>query len=73
MTYCKKIIFFFKYCKSKNVSPIVCDLVNVSEWCDLWGMKLYASKTRTMLITKVTHNASPITRINYWQNCAEGD
>ena len=29
------------------------DLVMVSEWCDLWGMKSNASKTKTM----VTHNA----------------
>ena len=35
------------------------DLVNVSEWCDLWQMKLNASKT------KVTHNESQIARINY--------
>ena len=25
------------------------DLVKVSEWCDLWGMKLDASKTKTMI------------------------
>ena len=24
-----------------------CDLVKVSEWCNLWGMKLNASKTKT--------------------------
>ena len=48
------------------------DLVKVSEWCDLWGMKLNASKTKTMIVSKFSHNASPITRINYWRNCAEG-
>ena len=26
------------------------DLVKVSEWCDLWGRKLNASKTKTMII-----------------------
>ena len=25
------------------------DLVKVSEWCDIWGMKLNASKTKTMI------------------------
>ena len=48
------------------------DLVKVNEWCDLWGMKLNASKTKSMIVSKGTHNASPITRINYWRNRAEG-
>ena len=26
------------------------DLVKVSEWCDLWGMKLNAIKTKTMIV-----------------------
>ena len=26
------------------------DLVKVSEWCGLWGMKLNASKTKTMIV-----------------------
>ena len=30
----------------KYQSPI-CDRGRVSEWCDLWGMKLNASKTKT--------------------------
>ena len=25
------------------------DLMKVSEWCDLWGMKVNASKTKTMI------------------------
>ena len=25
-------------------------LVNVSEWCDFWGMKLYACKAKTMIV-----------------------
>ena len=28
------------------------DLVRVSEWCDLLGMKLYASKTKTMIVSR---------------------
>ena len=47
------------------------DHVKVSEWCDLWGTKLNASKTKTMNL-QVTHNASTVTRINYWRNCAKG-
>ena len=26
------------------------DLVKVSEWCDLWGMKSNASKTKNMIV-----------------------
>ena len=28
------------------------DLGRVSEWCDLWGMKLNASKTKTVIISR---------------------
>ena len=28
------------------------DLGNVSEWCDLWGVKLNSSKTKTMILSK---------------------
>ena len=28
------------------------DLRRVSEWCDLWGMKLNASKTKTMIVSR---------------------
>ena len=28
------------------------DLVKVKEWCDLWGMKLNASKTNTMIVSR---------------------
>ena len=28
------------------------DLVKVSEWCDLWVMKLNASKTKTMIVSR---------------------
>ena len=37
------------------------DLMNVSEWCDLWGMKLNASKTKTMIVSRprTMHPQSP--------------
>ena len=28
------------------------DLVKVSEWCDLWGMKLNVSKIKTMIVSR---------------------
>ena len=28
------------------------DLVMASEWCDIWGMKLNASKTKTMIVSR---------------------
>ena len=37
------------------------DLVKVDEWCDLWGMKLNASKTKTMIVSRscTMHPQSP--------------
>ena len=35
-----------------------CDLVKVNEWCDLWGMKVNASKTKTMIVSK-SHTMHP--------------
>ena len=37
------------------------DLVRVSEWCDIWGMKLNASKTKTMIVSRsrTMHPRSP--------------
>ena len=37
------------------------DLGRVSEWCDLWGMKLNASKTQTMIVSRsrTMHPQSP--------------
>ena len=37
------------------------DLVKVSEWCDLWGMELNASKTKTMIVSRplTMHPQSP--------------
>ena len=38
---------------------LIRDLGRVSEWCDLYGMKLNASKTKTMIVTRSS-------TINYW-------
>ena len=40
---------------------LIRDIVRVSEWCDLWGMKLNASKTKTMLVSRsrTMHPQSP--------------
>ena len=46
------------------------DLVEVSERCDLWGIKLNASKTKTMIVFR-SSTMIPVTGINYWWNCAE--
>ena len=37
------------------------DLNRVSEWCNLWGMKLNASKTKTMIVSRsrTMHPQSP--------------
>ena len=31
---------------------LIRDLGRVIEWCDLWGMKLNASKTKTMIVSR---------------------
>ena len=40
---------------------LIHDLGRVSEWCDLWGMKLNASKTKTMIVSRscTVHPQSP--------------
>ena len=40
---------------------LIRDLGRVSEWCDLWGMKLNASKTKTMVASRsrTMHRQSP--------------
>ena len=40
---------------------LIRDLGRVSEWCDLWGMKLNARKTKTMIVSKsrTMHPQSP--------------
>ena len=32
---------------------LILDLGRVSEWCNLWGMKLNASKTKTMIVSRL--------------------
>ena len=51
---------------------LIRDLGRISEWYDLWGMKLKASKTKTMIVSRsrTLHTQSP--PINYWRNCTEG-
>ena len=31
---------------------LIRDLCRVSEWCDLWGIKFNASKTKTMIVSR---------------------
>ena len=40
---------------------LIRDLGRVSEWCDLWGMKLNASKPKTMIVSRsrTMHPQSP--------------
>ena len=40
---------------------LIRDLHRVSEWCDLWGMKLDASKTKTTIVSRsrTMHPQSP--------------
>ena len=40
---------------------LISDLGRVSEWCDLWEMKLNASKTKTMIVSRsrTMHPQSP--------------
>ena len=38
--------------------PLLRDLGRVSEWYDLWGMKLNASKTKTMIVSR-SHTMHP--------------
>ena len=37
------------------------DLVRVSAWCDLWGMKLNESKTKTMIVSRSRTMHPPLT------------
>ena len=37
---------------------LIHDLGRVSEWCDLWGMKLNASKTKIMIVSR-SHTMHP--------------
>ena len=40
---------------------LIRDLGRVSEWCDLWGIKMNGSKTKTMIVSKsrTMHPQSP--------------
>ena len=40
---------------------LIRDLGRVSEWCDLWGMKLNASKTKTTIVSRshTMHSQAP--------------
>ena len=40
---------------------LIRDLGRVREWCDLWGMELNASKTKTMIVSRsrTMHPQSP--------------
>ena len=40
---------------------LIRDLDRVSEWCDFWGMKLNASRTKTMIVlrSRTMHPQSP--------------
>ena len=40
---------------------LIHDLDRVSKWCDLWGMKLNASKTKFMIVSRsrTMHRQSP--------------
>ena len=38
---------------------LIRDHGRVIEWCDLWGMKLSASKTKTMIVSRSMHPQSP--------------
>ena len=31
---------------------LIRDVVTVSEWCDIWGMKLNASKNKTVIVSR---------------------
>ena len=47
------------------------DLGRVSEWCSLRVMKLNASKTKTMIVSR-SRTMHPQSPLNYWRHCAEG-
>ena len=38
--------------RAKLAESLNRDLVRVNVWCDLWGMKLNASKTNTMIVSR---------------------
>ena len=46
------------------------DLNRVSAWCNLWGMKLNASKTKTMIVFRSCTVHPQLTPLRW--NCGEG-
>ena len=46
---------------NSNNKLMTCNIGSVSDWCDLWGMKLNASKTETMIVSRsrTMHLQSP--------------
>ena len=64
------LLHFDGCCPSAGVrvtvaESILRDLGRVSEWCDLWGMKLNASKTKAMIVSRsrTMHPQSPLLTI----------
>ena len=51
---------------------LIRDHGRVSQWCDLWGMKLNASKTRTIIVSRSCTMNPQSNPINYWRNCTDG-
>ena len=53
---------------------LIHSLGRVSEWCDLWGMKLNASKTKAMIVsgTRTMHPQSPPLRPSDMHPLAQG-
>ena len=47
---------------------LIHDLGRVSDWCDLFGIKLNVSEDQDYGSLQVMHKASPVTSIKYWQN-----
>ena len=44
--------------KAAVAESLIRDLGRVSEWCGLWGMKLNATKTKTMIVSR-SHTVHP--------------
>ena len=51
---------------------LIHDLGRVSEWYAIRGMKLNASKTKTMIVSRSLTMHPQCPPINHWQNCTEG-
>ena len=51
---------------------LIRDLGRVSEWCDLWGLELNESKTKTMIVFRSRTILLHVIPIHYWLNCTEG-